>query len=278
MEQQPVRFGLSVATLGDFGDPRFVMRLAQKAEAAGWEALFVWDHLAYAWGVPAGDPWVILSAVATRTRRLLIGTAVTPLPRRRLQVLAQTLVTLDRLSEGRLVLGVGLGGVGAEYAAFGEPEDAWVRANMLDEGLPLLDRLLCGETVSYAGAHYTLQGVSLQPRPWQQPRLPIWVGGESAPALRRAARYDGWVFAADDESATNVKSPQQVERMVAGLMQERAGAQPFAVAMTAVSAPRDGELVASYAAAGVTWWLESIHGLRGSQEEMDARVAAGPPR
>ena len=87
MEQQPVRFGLSVATLGDFGDPRFVMRLAQKAEAAGWEALFVWDHLAYAWGVPAGDPWVILSAVATSTRRLLIGTAVTPLPRRRLQVL-----------------------------------------------------------------------------------------------------------------------------------------------------------------------------------------------
>jgi alkanesulfonate monooxygenase SsuD/methylene tetrahydromethanopterin reductase-like flavin-dependent oxidoreductase (luciferase family) len=276
--QQPVRFGLSVATLGDFGDPRFVMRLAQQAEAAGWEALFVWDHLAYVWGVPAGDPWVILSAVAASTERLLIGTAVTPLPRRRLQVLAQTLVTLDQLSEGRLILGVGLGGVPEEYGAFGEPEDAGVRASMLDEGLPLLDRLLRGETVTHAGEHYTLQGVTLQPHPRQQPRPPIWVGGESGPALRRAARYDGWVFGADDESATNVKSPAQVAQLISRLRRRRTENGPFAVAMTAVSAPDDGELVARYAAACVTWWLESIHGLRGSQAEMEARVAAGPPR
>jgi alkanesulfonate monooxygenase SsuD/methylene tetrahydromethanopterin reductase-like flavin-dependent oxidoreductase (luciferase family) len=277
MEQQSVRFGLSVATLGDFGDPRFVMRLAQQAEAAGWEALFVWDHLAYVWGVPAGDPWVILSAVAASTRRLLIGTAVTPLPRRRLQVLAQTLVTLDQLCEGRLILGVGLGGVPEEYGSFGEPADAGVRASMLDEGLPLLDWLLRGETVTHAGEHYTLQGVTLQPQPQQQPRPPIWVGGESGPALRRAARYDGWVFGADDESAANVKSPQQVEQLVSRLRRRRSETGPFAVAMTAVSAPDDGDLVARYAAAGVTWWLESIHGLRGSPEEMEARVAAGPP-
>ena len=277
MEQQSVRFGLSVATLGDFGDPRFVIRLAQQAEAAGWEALFVWDHLAYVWGVPAGDPWVILSAVAASTRRLLIGTAVTPLPRRRLQVLAQTLVTLDLLCDGRLILGVGLGGVGEEYAAFGEPADPSVRASMLDEGLPVLDRLLRGETVSHAGQHYTLQGVNLQPRPQQEPRPPIWVGGESGPALRRAARYDGWVFGADDESAANVKSPEQVGQLVSRLRQRCTEGGPFAVAMTAVSAPDDGDLVARYAAAGVTWWLESIHGLRGSPEEMEARVDAGPP-
>jgi alkanesulfonate monooxygenase SsuD/methylene tetrahydromethanopterin reductase-like flavin-dependent oxidoreductase (luciferase family) len=277
MEEGQMRFGLNVATLGDFGNARLVMHLAQIAEAAGWEALFVWDHLAYVWGVPAGDPWVVLSAVATSTERLLLGTAVTPLPRRRLQTLAQTLVTLDQLSEGRLVVGIGLGGVGEEYAAFGEPDDARVRAEMADEGLPLLDRLLRGETVTHMGQHYTIQGVSLQPRPWQAPRPPIWVGGESRAALRRAARYDGWVFGADDESATMVKSPAQVARLVATLSQQRSGSEPFAFAMAGVSSPEDGDLVAAYAGAGVTWWLESIHGLRGSAAEMEARIAAGPP-
>jgi alkanesulfonate monooxygenase SsuD/methylene tetrahydromethanopterin reductase-like flavin-dependent oxidoreductase (luciferase family) len=277
MEQEPVRFGLSIATLGDFGDPRLVMRFARQAENAGWEALFVWDHLAYVWGVPAGDPWVILSAVAATTTRLLLGPAVTPLPRRRLQTLAQTIVTLDQLSGGRVVLGVGLGGVAEEYEAFGEPGDPRVRAAMMDDGLPLLDWLLRGETVDHAGGHYTMNGITLQPGSRQQPRPPIWIGGESRAALRRAARYDGWVFAGDDESAQMVKSPEQVAGMVGLIQRARPGAGPYAVVMTGVSHPGDGELVARYAAAGLTWWLESLHGLRGSPEEMEARIAAGPP-
>lgn len=277
MEQQPVRFGLSVATLGDFGDPRLVMRFARQAETAGWEGLFVWDHLAYAWGVPAGDPWVILSAVAATTTRLLVGTAVTPLPRRRLQTLAQTVVTLDQLSEGRVVLGIGLGGVADEYTAFGEPGDTRERAVMLNEGLPLFDRLLRGESVEHVGEHYTLHGVRLQPRSTQEPRPPIWVGGESRAALRRAGRYDGWVFGGDDENAVMVKSPAQVTDMVATIRKARSATAPFAVAMTGVSTPGDGALVARYTAAGVTWWLESIHGFRGTAREMEARIAAGPP-
>lgn len=278
MAHHPVRFGLNVATLGDFGDPRLVMRFAQQAEAAGWEGLFVWDHLAYAWGVPAGDPWVILGAVAATTTRLLLGTAVTPLPRRRLQTLAQTVVTLDQLSDGRVVLGIGLGGVADEYTAFGEPGDTRERAAMLDEGLPLLDRLLRGENVEHVGEHYTVHGVSLQPRSTQKPRPPIWVGGESRAALRRAAGYDGWVFAGDDENATMVKGPEQVAEMVATIWKARSATTPFAVAMTGVSAPGDSALIAHYAAAGVTWWLESIHGFRGTTQEMEARIAAGPPR
>jgi alkanesulfonate monooxygenase SsuD/methylene tetrahydromethanopterin reductase-like flavin-dependent oxidoreductase (luciferase family) len=278
MENEPVRFGLSIATLGDFGHPRQVMRFAEQAEEAGWEALLVWDHLAFAWGVPAGDPWVILSAVAATTTRLLLGPAVTPLPRRRLQTLAQTIVTLDQLSGGQVVLGVGLGGVAEEYEAFGEPGDPRLRAAMMDEGLPLLDRLLRGETVTHVGASYTLNGVSLQPRSQQQPRPPIWIGGESRAALRRAARYDGWVLAGDDENARMVKRPEQVASMTTMICDERADAGPFAVAMTGVSEPGESGLVAGYAAAGVTWWLESIHGLRGSAEEMEARIAAGPPR
>lgn len=273
-----MRFGLSVATLGEFGNPRLVMRMARLAEEAGWEALFVWDHLAFVWGVPAGDPWVILSAAATTTKHLLLGTAVTPLPRRRLQTVAQTVVTLDHLSEGRVVVGIGLGGVPEEYAVFGEPDDARVRASMLEEGLPLLDALLRGETVTHDGEYYTVRSVALQPRPRQEPRPPFWIGGESAAALRRAARFEGWVFGCDDESATMVNSPETVAAMVATIKQQRTDPAPLTIAMSGVSAPQDGMLVARYAAAGVTWWLESIHGLRGSVAEMEVRIAAGPPR
>jgi alkanesulfonate monooxygenase SsuD/methylene tetrahydromethanopterin reductase-like flavin-dependent oxidoreductase (luciferase family) len=277
LEHSPLRFGLNIATLGEFGHPRLVMRFAELAEAAGWEALFVWDHLAYVTGIPAGDSWVILSGVAATTRRLLLGPAVTPLPRRRLQTLAQTIVTLDQLSEGRFVLGVGLGGVAAEYEAFGEPGDAQVHGTMMDEGLPLLDHLLRGEMVEHAGEHYTVKGVTLQPRAQQQPRPPIWIGGESRAALRRAARYDGWVFAGDDENQQMAKSPEQVAEMVALIRDERGSAGPYAVAMTGISQAEDGALVARYAAAGVTWWLESIYGYRGSAAEMEERIAAGPP-
>src|SRR3990172_9488132 len=98
-----MHYAIEVVTLGDYADPRRVVQFAQAAEDAGWEGLFVWDHLGFVWGAPAGDPWVILSAVAQATRQLRLGTAVTPVPRRRPQVLANTLATLDVLSQGRLI-------------------------------------------------------------------------------------------------------------------------------------------------------------------------------
>ena len=165
--------GIDIATLGDYADPRPVVQLARAAEAAGWQALFVWDHLAFAWGVPSGDPWVILAAVAQATQQLKLGTAITPLPRRRPHVLANTVASLDLLSEGRVILGVGLGGVPQEYTAFGEEENAQHRAQRLDEGLEVLDRLWSGEQVTHHGTHYTVSDVTLAPLPLQRPRVPI---------------------------------------------------------------------------------------------------------
>ncbi len=104
-------YGIEVVTFGAYADPRPVVHLAQAAEAAGWDGLFIWDHLAFAWNVPSGDPWIILAAVAQATNRLKLSTAITPLHRRRPHVLANTLATLDLLSQGRVILGVGLGGV-----------------------------------------------------------------------------------------------------------------------------------------------------------------------
>ena len=209
-----MRYGIVTANLGDYADPRVTVRLARAAEAAGWEAFFVWDHLGFVRGVPSGDPYVILSAVAASTTRLKLGLAVTPLARRRPQIVANALASLDLLSAGRVIFGAGLGGVPEEFTAFGDPGDAKQRAAMLDEGLTILDGFWSGETVTHRGPHYVVEGVSLEPLPLQRPRIPIWIGGEGGPALRRAARWDGWLAPATspDGTPTMAKSPRADRR------------------------------------------------------------------
>ena len=268
-----MRYGIEITNLGDYADPRAVVRLARRAEAFGWEGLFVWDHLGFVWGVPSGDPWIILAAVAASTTRLRLGPAVTPLPRRRVQVVANELATLDHLSGGRAVFGAGIGGVPEEFTAFGEPGGAAERAGMLDEGLALLDRLLLGEEVTHHGTNYTLGGVKLAPL--QRP--PIWIGGESGPALRRAARWGGWIGNAANPDGTMGKSPERIAEMVEEIRRYRKATTPFEVAVGGYSGPGDTTLPRAYEEGGATWWLESIHEMRGPPDEMMARVEAGPP-
>jgi alkanesulfonate monooxygenase SsuD/methylene tetrahydromethanopterin reductase-like flavin-dependent oxidoreductase (luciferase family) len=272
-----MHYAIEIVPFGEFGEPQTVLRLAQADEAAGWEGLFLWDHLAYAFGWPGGDPWVLLSAVAAITSRLKLGVDVTPLPRRRPQVLAHTLVTLDRLSQGRVIFGAGLGGTNEEFNLFGEPDDIRRRAAMLDEGLELLDGLLRGQTVDHQGVYYTAKGVTLTPLPIQQPRPPIWIGGESKAALRRAARWDGWVIPGANMEGQMEKSPGWLKEKVEAIRLQRKSSEPFDVAINGVSAAGDSALPQTYAEAGATWWLECLFGLRGSVEEMLARVNAGPP-
>ena len=274
-----MRYGIVTANLGEYADPRVAVSLARAAEAAGWEAFFVWDHLGFVWDTPSGDPWVILSAVAASTTRLKLGLSLTPLARRRPQVVANALASLDLLSGGRAIFGAGLGGVPEEFTAFGEPGDAKERAAMLDEGLHILDGLWSGETVTNRGRHYAVQGISLAPLPLQRPRIPIWIGGESPPALRRAARWDGWLAPATshDGTPTMAKSPGRIAGMVDEIWRHRTTEGPFEVAIDGYSEPGDAGLTRAYGAAGATWWLESIHDVRGPLDEMMARVNAGPP-
>jgi alkanesulfonate monooxygenase SsuD/methylene tetrahydromethanopterin reductase-like flavin-dependent oxidoreductase (luciferase family) len=274
-----MRYGIVTANLGEYADPRVAVSLARAAEAAGWEAFFVWDHLGFVWDTPSGDPWVILSAVAASTTRLKLGLSLTPLARRRPQVVANALASLDLLSGGRAIFGAGLGGVPEEFTAFGEPGDAKERAAMLDEGLHILDGLWSGETVTNRGRHYAVQGISLAPLPLQRPRIPIWIGGESPPALRRAARWDGWLAPATshDGTPTMAKSPGRIAGMVDEIWRHRTTEAPFEVAIDGYSEPGDAGLTRAYGAAGATWWLESIHDVRGPLDEMMARVNAGPP-
>jgi alkanesulfonate monooxygenase SsuD/methylene tetrahydromethanopterin reductase-like flavin-dependent oxidoreductase (luciferase family) len=273
-----MRYGIVVANLKEYSDPRVTVQLAQAAEEAGWEAFFVWDHLGFVWGQPSCDPWVVLAAVAASTTRLKLGTALTPLARRRPQVVANALASLDLLSRGRVVFGAGLGGVAEEFTAFGDPGDAKERAARLDEGLTVLDRLWSGASVRHRGPHYAVEGVSLEPLPLQRPRVPIWIGGEGAPALRRAARWDGWLAPATNPDGTMAKSPGRIAEMVAEIRRHRTTDAPFEVVVDGYSESGDPTLPRAYEAAGATWWLESIHGMRGPLEENMARIGAGPPK
>ena len=264
-----MRYGLLVANIGSYSDPRNVVRIAETAEAAGWEALLLWDHLGFVWGPPAAEPWVTLAAVAASTSSIRIGTGVTPVPRRRPQVLAHQVATLDVLSGGRVVFGAGLGGNVSEFASFGEETDARHRAELLDEGLGLLRALWSGTRVEHRGPHYTVEGVTLAPAPDQQP-LPIWVGGNSVRARARAARFDGWF--ADTSSPDDMSmSPETLAEHVAGLGRS----DPFDVVVHGFSDKADP---GAYTAAGATWWLEDLHDMRAPFPDLLSLVANGPPQ
>ncbi|MGZ8563870.1 MAG: LLM class flavin-dependent oxidoreductase [Candidatus Limnocylindria bacterium] len=283
-----MRYAINVPNFGEYADPETFMGIARDAEAAGWDALFVWDHVLIDrdWGVPIADPWVLLSAAATVTDRIRLGPMVTPLPRRRPWVVARQTVTLDHLSGGRLTLGVGLGAPpDAEFSAFGEDPAPGVRAARLDEGLAVLTGLWSGEPYSFHGEHYRLEPLRFAPRPRQQPTIPVWVAGywPHRAAFRRAARWQG-VFPSSHATEESGE-PMPLDELAAVLEVIRAergaaGMEGFDV-MVAGSTPADAaeaiRIIEPYRDVGVTWWSEGLNGYRGSLPEMLERLRAGPP-
>ena len=292
-----MRFAIDIPNFGAFADPQLTADVARDAEAAGWDAVWVWDHVQRDSGVPYADPWVLLTVIAMATKRVRLGPMVTPLPRRRPWLVAREAVTLDHLSGGRFTLGLGNGSPIREFTAFGEPADLRVRAAMLDEGLAILDGLFSGRPFSFEGEHYTLDDVEFLPAPLQQPRLPIWLATTwpvRAP-FRRAARWDGtWPLRRAPDGTSQPLTPEDVrgvcevireERQAAGLppgIGEGPNARPYDVLVAGVTPADDparaGEIAAEFAAAGATWWTERINSSRGSLAEMRRRVEAGPPR
>ena len=199
-EDAGVRFSINVPNFGDFADARTVARVAAAAEEAGWDGLFVWDHVVHSKerrrGQAFGDPWMLLTAAALATSRITVGPLVTPVARRRPEQLARQVATLDALSGGRVIFSAGLGGpIADEFGSFGDVTDPKVLAEKLDEGLDLLAAYWSGETVNHAGKHYRVDDVTLLPATVQRPRPPVWIAGywpRKAP-MRRAARWDGAV-------------------------------------------------------------------------------------
>src|SRR5581483_5206374 len=208
----------------------------------------------------AVDPWVVLAAVAAVTTRIRLGPMITPVARRSPFKLARETVSLDRLSGGRLVLGAALGDrPEAEFTPFGEEADARIRAEKLDEGLEILSRLWLGEETTFSGRHFQVRGAVFLPRPAQEPRIPIWVGGHwpNLRPVRRAARWDG-MFALADRTLR----PEDYRELTAMVAAEAGDTSGWDLVHAARPADRpsdrriDADEVARYEASGVTWWFE----------------------
>jgi alkanesulfonate monooxygenase SsuD/methylene tetrahydromethanopterin reductase-like flavin-dependent oxidoreductase (luciferase family) len=228
-------------------DPALVARLAAEAEEAGWDGLFVWDHVRWREPVTAvADPWITLAAIASTTSRLRFGPMVSAITRRRPVKLARETATLDRLGGGRLTLGVGLGSdrFGEEFSRTGEECDDRVRGRMLDEALDVLAAAWSGEVVHHHGEHYTVDGIRFLPTPVR--RIPVWAAGFPGKLrpMRRAARLDGYF-------PVNLGSPDRFAEVVAQMDALRTDSGPFDY-VAEVEAGEDGS---AYVRAGATWLL-----------------------
>ncbi|WP_223268131.1 LLM class flavin-dependent oxidoreductase [Streptosporangium nondiastaticum] len=285
---------MNVPNFGDFADARNVAALAKAAETAGWDGLFLWDHVVHdkRSSRPVGDPWMLLTAAALATTSIKLGALVTPVPRRRPHQLARQVTTLDRISDGRVVFAAGLGGpVEDEYGSFGEPTDAVLLAERLDEGLGLLERYWTGERVTHRGRHFQARDVALLPRPVQRPRPPVWIAGywPNRRPMRRAARWDGVVplFA----SAGHGRTPpvEELRELVAYVGRHRPVRRPrgapFEVVVGGVSPANDAaaarDLIGPLRDAGATWWDERLPLDHPGLSRLDTllhRAGQGPPR
>jgi alkanesulfonate monooxygenase SsuD/methylene tetrahydromethanopterin reductase-like flavin-dependent oxidoreductase (luciferase family) len=258
----------AAVNLPPFTDPDTLVELAVDAEEAGWDGVFLWDHMVLvpALGLDVQDPWVLLGAMAARTQRVRLGTLVTPLARRRPWVVARHMLTLDHLSGGRAVLGVGLGEPGdADFADFGDPATRRERAAALDEALPLLDALWRGP-VEHRGDRYTVS-TELLPRPVQQPRPPVWVAAVSPhrPPVERALRWDGIAPLGPEAGPI---TPEQLAAYLADV-ERPAGWDVVATCLRGVP-------LAEYEDAGATWVVEGAWPEGDWVGDLRARIRSGP--
>jgi alkanesulfonate monooxygenase SsuD/methylene tetrahydromethanopterin reductase-like flavin-dependent oxidoreductase (luciferase family) len=238
--------GIFLAPFDELADPQLLAQLAREAEQAGFDGFFLWDHVDYRPPVQAIlDPWVCMAAIAVATERVMIGPLITPPARRRVHKLARETATLDLLSNGRFVLGAGLGSDNSgEFSKFGEEADAKARATLLDDGLAELQRYWDG---------------AFLPKPAH--RIPIWLAARwpNRRPVRRAARFDG-LFPID------LPGPEALAELVAEVP-----SPPFDVV---VENPIGADLE-PWVQAGATWCLTSFS----NQPQLSAvreAIEAGP--
>jgi alkanesulfonate monooxygenase SsuD/methylene tetrahydromethanopterin reductase-like flavin-dependent oxidoreductase (luciferase family) len=272
-----MRYGLALPTGGECGDPRFLLELAIAAEETGWDGVFLEDYVFYQGdpACPTTNTWTALAALAVRTKRIVLGIEVVALTRRRPWNVAREAAAIDQFSDGRLVLGVGIGDQGDPgYTHFAEETDPRIRAGILDEGLEIVAGLWSGEPFSFTGLHFSIEEVTFRPRPVQDPRPPIWIGGgyPNPRAIERALRWDGTCMyrrAGGPLRGADVRE-----------LRTRAGDRRWDIAVGG-SERRDDldeelDHRRSVAEAGADWWVEWV--APAAQEPMRDAVVRGPLR
>lgn len=285
-----MKHAISVPNFGSFGDVHELVEFAKAADEAGWDGFFLWDHLRsmdIAGTDPVLDPWIAMAAIACHTTNIRIGTMVTPLSRRRPGKVARETVTLDHLSNGRLTLGVGIGGdFYREFTGFGEPDDDRRSAEMVDEALEILDKLWTGKPLNYKGKHFIIKDIQFNPPPVQKPRIPVWLAGvwPGRKPFRRGAQWDG-MFPLNRHDGPF--TPEAIREMLAYIHEHRTVDAPFDLAISTKShsdddagkAPTDEYLtkLRDWENAGVTWAVEGFP-IMGDKAAAMEIIKQGPPR
>ena len=264
------------------GDARTTADWAYEAEQAGWDGFFVPEPV---WHI---DAWVSLTAAAMRTERIRLGTMLSPLPRMRPWKVASQTATLDNLSNGRVILSLGIGWLLYGYQAFkDEVTDTRTRAELLDEGIDLLTLLYAGKPFNYQGKHYHVDLTALPeqyypPPPVQKPRIPLWVVGvwPKKKSMRRVLKCDGLIpNKLNPDGKPGELTPGDIREMKAFIDANRSLTTPFDIIVEGKTVGLDSAQMSAkltpWAEAGATWWMETLYDV--SKEERLARLRQGPP-
>jgi alkanesulfonate monooxygenase SsuD/methylene tetrahydromethanopterin reductase-like flavin-dependent oxidoreductase (luciferase family) len=271
-----MKYGIYISNYALQGNPKKFVEIAVAAENAGWDGFFMWDHNYAGKDQLIADPWITLAAIAAQTETIKIGTTVTPLPRRRPQIVAREVTTIDHLSNGRFILGVGLGGHSDfDFRYFGEDVSLKERAEKLDESLDILEGLWSGKPFSFSGTHYNIHEVTFNPRPIQRPRVPIWCAGTwpIKDPFRRAARYDG-VFPLGITGDMELDDYSDVANYVKS---HRKSMNDFDIVIIGQSTgdPEKDSWIDESKSLGITWYLEVR--MRYDFERYLEKITKGPP-
>jgi alkanesulfonate monooxygenase SsuD/methylene tetrahydromethanopterin reductase-like flavin-dependent oxidoreductase (luciferase family) len=276
-----MKFGIYAPNFGNtFGNPLQVTDLAIEAEKSGWDGFFLWDHIVNTEGFPnTVDPFIALTSVAEKTEKIHIGTTVTPLTRRRPWKLARETVTLDILSKGRLILGIGLG-IPSELSLMNEITNPRIMAEMANEHLEILDGLWRGEDFRYEGKYYSIDKVKFRPRPVQKPRIKLWGAGTwpNKGPFRRAAKLDGVVPLKVDY--IDPLTPDDYCNIIE-YMEKHGLSYPYDIVKISFDSTKSYEKkrsVLDFQDAGVNWWLELVSDWTGSYEKIKDIIKQGPSK
>lgn len=266
-----------------WGDAKTVADLAKNAEQVGWNGIFIWEPI---WGI---DAWVTLTAAAMQTQTIRLGTMLSPLSRMRPWKLASESATLDNLSNGRIIISVGLGAVDTGFHLFGEETDRKTRANLLDEGLDILTGLWNGQPFNYTGKHYKIKETSfiVPPPPVQRPRIPIWVVGAwpRKKSMKRVLLYDGILPCVMEKGSFRRTTPKDIKAIKEYIESNRSDSTSFDIIMegetSGDNSESENEILQEWIDAGITWWIESAWSAPNQPVRMSytrERIQKGPPR
>jgi hypothetical protein len=263
-----------------YGSARMAANLAQLAEKTGWDGCFMGDAI---W---CEDPMIGLTAAAMVTRHIRLGTMLVPAPLRKPWKLASESVALDRLSNGRLILGLGAGAIWMGWHAFpDEVTSPLARARMLDETIDILTRLFARKPFDYSGQYFNLKLTALDeqyypPAPSQQPRIPIWTPGlwPRKKSIQRALKCDGVLVEKVGANGGENVTPDDVRDIAAYVRVNRTLATPFDIVVSGqtrgMSTTERRETLLAWEAAGTTWWIETCYG--DTEEQASERILQGP--